>query len=82
MQPNVCTVQKIKGDMTGSGMDKGEREEPPRPQKHHRPDPLDVLYPALQVGGLCGTFSACYMVTIITSALLPSRNDGSRQTNG
>jgi hypothetical protein len=62
MQPNACAVQKVKDGMTGSGTDKGEQ--PPRPQKRPTKDPFDVLYPALQVGGLSGTLSACYPLSI------------------
>ena len=62
MQPNACAVRKVKDDMTGSGRDKGG--ELPRPRKSPPPDPFDALYPALQVGGLSGTLSACYLLSL------------------
>jgi len=52
MQPNACAVRKVKDDMIGKGGD--ERTEPYRPQKDPAPNSLDVIYPALQVGGLSG----------------------------
>lgn len=58
MQPNACTVQQIKGDMTSSGRDKGESTESPQRTRRRNPDPLDALYPALQVGGLLGMCSS------------------------
>jgi hypothetical protein len=57
MQPNACAVRKVKDDMTGKGGD--ERTEPYRPQRDPAPNSLDVIYPALQVGGLSGMLVAC-----------------------
>ncbi|KAG0648811.1 hypothetical protein D0Z07_5051 [Hyphodiscus hymeniophilus] len=53
MQPNACSIRKIKNDMT----DNGESVPPPSPQRNERlpPEILDIIKPALQVGSLSGT---------------------------
>ena len=57
MQPNACAVQKVKDDMTRDG-GKGEHY----PLKQEKGDKLlpaeilDIIKPALQVGGLSGMF--------------------------
>lgn len=52
MQPNACTVRKVKDDMIRKG---GNGEDaPPRSQERLPPEILDIIKPALQVGGLSG----------------------------
>jgi hypothetical protein len=54
MQPNVCTVQKLKEDMTGR---EGERERENQPRRHQNelpPEIFDIIVPALKVGGIAG----------------------------
>ncbi len=53
MQPNVCAIQKVKGGMTQSpppGTDGG----PPQPRKDSPPEIVEIIWPAIQVGGLSG----------------------------
>lgn len=52
MQPNACAVQKVKDDMTGKTSAAGleSRASQNRPSE----DYSNILYPALQVGGLSG----------------------------
>lgn len=53
MQPNACAIRKVKDDMTGKG---GNGELPLAPQRKERlpSEILDIIKPALQVGGLSG----------------------------
>jgi hypothetical protein len=58
MQPNACAIRKLKDDMTGNGR-KGEHYPPDR-EKGEKLLPheiFDLIKPALQVGGLSGTFN-------------------------
>ncbi|PSS12961.1 hypothetical protein M430DRAFT_143450 [Amorphotheca resinae ATCC 22711] len=52
MQPNACAVRKVAADMTGDGAN-GEKD-PRRSQNGLPPEILDIVWPALQVGGLSG----------------------------
>jgi len=52
MQPNACAIQKVKGDMTQS-QPSGTGAEPRRPNDLP-PEILEIIWPALQVGGLSG----------------------------
>lgn len=54
MQPNACTVRRITDEMTG----KGENGKTERPERQNRlpPEILEIIQPALQVGGLSGMF--------------------------
>jgi len=60
MQPNVCTVQNLKEDMTGrEGKRERERERGNQPRRDHNelpPEILDIIVPALKVGGIAGRF--------------------------
>jgi hypothetical protein len=55
MQPNACATRKVKDDMAGRG---GNREDYQPQQlnegKHLPSEILEIVKPALQVGGLCG----------------------------
>ena len=55
MQPNVCAIQKVKGDMVEPPPPKADGK-PPRRQNALPPEVLDIIWPALQVGGLSGMF--------------------------
>jgi hypothetical protein len=63
MQPNICAIQKVKGDMTRpppSGTD-GKPPlvpdgKPPQRRDDLPPEILEVIWPALQVGGLSGMY--------------------------
>lgn len=57
MQPNACAVQKVKDDMTGKTSAAGleSRASQNRPSE----DYSNILYPALQVGGLSGMLVQC-----------------------
>lgn len=57
MQPNACAVRKVKDDMARDG-GKGEHY-PPEEENGGKLLPteiLDIMKPALQVGGLSGMF--------------------------
>ncbi|KAH6723893.1 hypothetical protein BKA61DRAFT_566499 [Leptodontidium sp. MPI-SDFR-AT-0119] len=53
MQPNVCTVKKVKDDMSQPSRT-GESGEAPRRRNDLPPEVLDIIAPALQVGGISG----------------------------
>lgn len=56
MQPNICTVQKVKDDMAQPQPAKGEapaRKAQPR-GNDLPPEILEIIGPALQIGGACG----------------------------
>jgi hypothetical protein len=59
MQPSACVIRKVKEDMTSrEGAGTGDL---PRQQKRELrlpPEILDIIKPALQVGGLSGMFNA------------------------
>lgn len=56
MQPNACSIKKIKDDMTlpQSGADR----ESPRQRNELPLEILEIIGPALRVGGLSGTSKA------------------------
>lgn len=54
MQPNACAIRKVKDDMAKGAEGNGSLE---RPRDGLPPEILDVIWPALQVGGLSGVFS-------------------------
>ncbi|TVY42424.1 hypothetical protein LSUB1_G001636 [Lachnellula subtilissima] len=57
MQPTPCTVQKIKDGMTDPtkpGASSGGGTEPPRRRSGLPPEILDIIWPAIQIGGLSG----------------------------
>jgi hypothetical protein len=47
MQPNSCSIRKIKQDMTPKS-EKSEKRQPPEM------DAIAILWPALEVGGVSG----------------------------
>jgi hypothetical protein len=53
MQPNICAIQKVKGDMAQPQPSRREPEAPPR-RRDLPPEILEIIGPALQVGGLSG----------------------------
>jgi hypothetical protein len=53
MQPTICTTQKVKGDMSQSQSPKRDSE-PPQKRNGLPPEILEIIWPALQVGGLSG----------------------------
>lgn len=53
MQPNACAIRKVKDDMT-QPTKSGANGEAPRRQNDLPPEILDIIVPALQVGGLSG----------------------------
>jgi hypothetical protein len=55
MQPNICAIQKVKGDMA-QPQPSGTGGEPRRPNDLP-PEILEIIWPALQVGGLSGMYS-------------------------
>jgi len=55
MQPNICAIQKVKGDMAQSQPPKTGAEPPPR-RNDLPPEILEIIWPALQVGGLSGMY--------------------------
>jgi hypothetical protein len=55
MQPTPCAVQKVKDDMTDPGKPGASGgTESPRRRNGLPPEVLDIIWPALQVGGLSG----------------------------
>jgi hypothetical protein len=55
MQPTICTTQKVKGDMSPLQSPKRDSE-PPQGGKGLPPEILEIIWPALQVGGLSGMY--------------------------
>jgi hypothetical protein len=53
MQPNICAIQKVKGDMAESQPSRRDPE-PPRRRNDLPLEILEIIWPALQVGGLSG----------------------------
>ncbi|KAF8849873.1 hypothetical protein BDZ45DRAFT_662567 [Acephala macrosclerotiorum] len=53
MQPNACSIKKIKDDMTPAPPSGTDRESPRR-QNDLPPEILEIIGPALKVGGLSG----------------------------
>ena len=67
MQPNACAIRKVKDNMTGKGVD-GEQPPLTSQRKERLPSEiLDIIKPALQVGGLSGMFSAFYFSALGSS---------------
>ena len=61
MQPHICTVLKVKEDMSTAG---GEGEEKRKTQTRQRQNELpsellDIIVPALKVGGITGRSYLC-----------------------
>ena len=56
MQPNACTVQKLKGDMANPQQSGVNKDLSQRPRDDLPPEILEIIFPALQVGGLVGMF--------------------------
>jgi len=52
MQPNVCAIQKVKGDTTQPPPSGAGRE--PRRPNDLPPEIMEIIWPALQIGGLSG----------------------------
>ncbi|KAH8806365.1 hypothetical protein F5882DRAFT_391836 [Hyaloscypha sp. PMI_1271] len=53
MQPNICAIQKVKGDMAQPQSSSRETG-PPQSSDKLPPEILEIIWPALQVGGLSG----------------------------
>jgi hypothetical protein len=53
MQPNACAIRKVREDMVPSEQS-GANGEPPGRRNDLPPEILEILWPALQVGGLSG----------------------------
>ena len=53
MQPNACAIRKVREDMVSSEQS-GANGEPPRRRNDLPPEILEIMWPALQVGGLSG----------------------------
>ncbi|KUJ22205.1 uncharacterized protein LY89DRAFT_681491 [Mollisia scopiformis] len=53
MQPNACSIKKIKDDMTATPQS-GEDSEGHRKRNGLPPEVIEIIWPALQVGGLSG----------------------------
>ena len=56
MQPNACSIKKIKDDMSQPPSSSGDSGDAPRRQNDLPPEVLDIIIPALQVGGISGKF--------------------------
>jgi hypothetical protein len=70
MQPNACAVKRVKDDMMGKGDD--GQSKPRGGQKDLPPvEILDVIYPALQIGGLSGMLS-CMLLPFFSQFLQQS----------
>jgi len=52
MQPNACAVGKVKEDMVGKGQD--EEQQSPRRRNDLPSEVMEIILPALQVGGSAG----------------------------
>jgi hypothetical protein len=55
MQPNACAVQKIKEDMAPGQQSGANGGGSPQRQNDLPPEIKEIIWPALQVGGLSGT---------------------------
>jgi hypothetical protein len=58
MQPNACAIRKVKEDMTKPSAESGANGESPQRRNDLPPEIIEIIWPALQVGGLSGTFFA------------------------
>lgn len=70
MQPNVCTVQKVKDDMTGSEGERDREKQSQRRQNDFPPEILELIIPALKVGsvtGVSGIFVGSFVGVIRSS---------------
>jgi hypothetical protein len=65
MQPNACAVKRVHDDMTGKGGD--GQSKPRRGQKDLPPEILDIIYPALQIGGVSGMLS-CMLLPFLSQS--------------
>lgn len=73
MQPNPCTIQKIKNDMVASGekgspipMGSSVADQPRGPKRSSLPlELMDIITPALRFGGLSGMLMLLCFVYII-----------------
>jgi hypothetical protein len=70
MQPTPCAVQKVKDDMSGPAKSgAGGGTEPPPRRNDLPPEIKEIIWPALQVGGLSGTFLPALL--LIPKSLFP-----------
>ncbi|KAH7343019.1 hypothetical protein BKA65DRAFT_303336 [Rhexocercosporidium sp. MPI-PUGE-AT-0058] len=53
MQPNACSIKKIKDDMSQPSKP-GDSGDAPRRQNDLPPEVLEIIVPALQIGGISG----------------------------
>jgi hypothetical protein len=77
MQPNACTVRKVKEDMSKDGK-KGDfyPSERPKGAPLLPPEILDIIKPALQVGGLSGkSIVRLGLFVLLVKDLLPLPRD-------
>ncbi len=56
MQPNACAIRKVQEDMTKPSTESGANGGPPQHRNDLPPEIIEIIWPALQVGGLSGTF--------------------------
>jgi hypothetical protein len=63
MQPNACAIQKIKGDMTPGQQSGANKGGSPRRQNDLPPEIKEIIWPALQVGGLLGKLHFIFIFT-------------------
>jgi hypothetical protein len=63
MQPNACTVRKIKEDMAPGQESGANGGGSPRGQNDLPPEIKEIIWPALQVGGLTGTLQFIFIFT-------------------
>ena len=70
MQPNACTVRTMRNDMAQAG----SGAQHPRRRNGLPPEILEIMWPALQVGGASGT--SCYSYSLedlfVNSVALPA----------
>jgi hypothetical protein len=72
MQPNICAIQKVKGDMAQSQPSRRDPEPPPR-RNDLPPEILEIIWPALQVGGLSGmSLNPIYYFELYRDTILSS----------
>jgi hypothetical protein len=73
MQPNACAIQKIKGDNTPGQQSGANGGGSPQRQNDLPPEIKEIIWPALQVGGLSGKLHFIFIFTCPSPTLFSRR---------
>jgi hypothetical protein len=75
MQPNACAIQKIKEDMAPGLQSGANGGGSPRRQNDLPPEIKEIIWPALQVGGLSGKLHFIFIFIFTCPSLRSFQGD-------